>query len=63
MRLLALSALLALQAQARRPEQGAGPEVGQPAPAFKLKGQDGKLEVDSEKLKGKPALLIFGSYT
>ncbi len=60
----ALVALLLLLVQAKdRPAQGPGAEPGKPAPAFKLKSQDGKLEVDSGKLKGKPALLIFGSYT
>ena len=62
MRLLAL-ALLLLAQQKDRPVQGPGAEVGKPAPEFKLKSQDGKTEVDREKLRGKPALLIFGSYT
>lgn len=46
-----------------RPAQGAGPEVGQPAPALKLRTQDGKEEVDLAQLKGRPVVLIFGSYT
>jgi hypothetical protein len=46
-----------------RPPQGDGPEVGKAAPALKLKSQDGKTEVELEKLKGRPVLLIFGSYT
>jgi cytochrome oxidase Cu insertion factor (SCO1/SenC/PrrC family) len=53
---------LLLQAK-DRPKQGEGVEPGKPAPAWKLKSQDGKAEVDSEKLKGRPYLLIFGSYT
>jgi len=52
-----------VQQQKDRPQQGPGAEVGKAAPAFKLKSGDGKTEVDSEKLKGKPTLLIFGSYT
>jgi cytochrome oxidase Cu insertion factor (SCO1/SenC/PrrC family) len=58
-----LFACLLLAQQKDRPAQGAGAEPGKPAPAFKLKSQDGKVEVDSAALKGKPALLIFGSYT
>jgi len=58
------SILLALSAQAKdRPPQGAGAEPGKAAPSFKLKTPDGKTEVDLEALKGKPVLLIFGSYT
>ena len=55
-------AAICLQAK-DRPAQGTGPEVGNPAPAWTLKSQDGKTEVSLEKLKGKPAVLIFGSYT
>ena len=59
-----LFALLLVLAQAKdRPEQGAGAEPGKPAPAFQLKTQDGKTEVTLDTLKGKPALLNFGSYT
>lgn len=57
-------ALLLLLAQAKdRPAQGVGAEPGKPAPAFQLKTQDGKADVELGKLKGKPVLLIFGSYT
>ena len=64
MKTIALIGALALLFQAKeRPAQGAGPEVGKEAPGWKLKTQDGKLEVDLAKLKGKPALLVFGSYT
>jgi cytochrome oxidase Cu insertion factor (SCO1/SenC/PrrC family) len=60
----AFFAALLLLAQAKdRPPQGAGAEPGKPAPAFKLKTQDGKAEVSLDTLKGKPALLVFGSYT
>jgi len=56
--------LMAMPMQAKdRPAQGSGPEVGKAAPPFKLKSQDGKTEVDLAKLKGKPVLLVFGSYT
>jgi len=42
---------------------GAGPEVGQPAPDFKLKLLDGKeVQLASFKEK-KPVVLIFGSCT
>ena len=64
MKAAVLAVVLGLVFQAKdRPEQGAGPEVGKPAPGFKLKTRDGKTEVDLSKLKGKPALLIFGSWT
>lgn len=59
----ALLALLLLAQAKDRPAQGPGAEPGKPAPAFKLKTQDGKQEVELEKLKGRPVLLIFGSYT
>jgi cytochrome oxidase Cu insertion factor (SCO1/SenC/PrrC family) len=62
---LALAALAfgALFQARDRPQQGPGAEVGKEAPGFKLKTQDGKSEVELAKLKGKPAVLIFGSYT
>ncbi len=64
MKMLALAAVLGLLAQARgRPAQERGPEVGAPAPGWKLKTQDGKEEVELSKLKGRPVLLIFGSWT
>ena len=58
-----LAALLLLAQAKDRPVQGAGAEPGKPAPAFKLKTVDGKSEVGVDSLRGKPALLIFGSYT
>jgi hypothetical protein len=61
---LATLILAALWVQSTdRPRQGEGIEPGKPAPAWKLKSQDGETEVDAEKLKGRPYLLIFGSYT
>jgi hypothetical protein len=55
---------IALQTQpGKYPDQGKGPEVGAPAPDWKLKTLDGKTEVQLSKLKDKPVLLIFGSYT
>jgi hypothetical protein len=58
------AAALALIVQGKeRPQQGPGAEVGKDAPGWKLKTQDGKSEVELAKLKGKPAVLIFGSYT
>jgi cytochrome oxidase Cu insertion factor (SCO1/SenC/PrrC family) len=59
---LAISLSLLFQAK-DRPQQGQGPDAGSAAPAFKLKSQDGQSEVELEKLKGKPVLLVFGSYT
>lgn len=64
MKLWVASLALAALVQAKdRPRQGSGPEVGSPAPAWKLKTQDGKSEVELAGLKGKPVMLIFGSYT
>jgi hypothetical protein len=56
--------LLALLVQAgKRPDQGAGAEPGKPAPELKLKSQDGKTDFELSAQKGKPVLLIFGSWT
>ena len=71
MAVLALFALLvpveAQQGRRRggggRPQQGRGVSVGKDAPNLKLKSPDGKTEVELAKLKGKPVMLIFGSYT
>lgn len=64
MRTIVFAVSLSMLFQAKdRPQQGPGPEVGKAAPAFALKSQDGKTEVDLQKLKGKPVLLVFGSYT
>ena len=64
MKSIALLLTLAFLFQAKdRPQQGAGPDVGKEAPGWKLKTQDGKTEVDLAKLKGKPVVLVFGSYT
>ena len=67
MKMVAFMAVLGLLSQDRgrgsRPRQGAGAEEGKAAPNLKLKTQDGKKEVDLSKLKGKPTVLIFGSYT
>jgi thiol-disulfide isomerase/thioredoxin len=69
MRVLVLAAALGFLAQAKdRPAQGSGPEVGKPAPDWKLRLQDGKprdekADVVLSKLKGKPVFLIFGSWT
>lgn len=64
MKSIMLAVVAGLLAQQKgRLEQGPGPEVGKAAPAFKLKTQDGKEEVEIEKLKGRPALLVFGSWT
>jgi len=65
MRMLVLAAALGLLAQAReRPAQGPGPETGKAAPDWKLKTCDEKpAEVQLSGLKGKPVLLVFGSWT
>ena len=66
MKLIALMVVLGLLPQDRfggRSRQGSGAEEGKTAPNFKLKTQDSKKEVDLSKLKGKPTVLIFGSYT
>lgn len=64
MKALAWGLVWGLLAQAKdRPVQGTGPEVGQPAPGFKLHTQDLKKEIDLADLRGKPVVLIFGSYT
>jgi cytochrome oxidase Cu insertion factor (SCO1/SenC/PrrC family) len=55
---------LGVFAQAKeRPAQGPGADVGKPAPNWKLRTQDGKTEVELAKLRGRPVLLVFGSYT
>ncbi len=43
--------------------QGTGADLGKEAPPWKLKMQDGSAEVELTKLKGRPVILIFGSYT
>ena len=69
MRALVLAAALGILAQAKdRPSQGLGPEVGKPAPEWKLRPKDAppkddKAAVELSKLKGKPILIIFGSWT
>jgi hypothetical protein len=37
--------------------------VGDPAPPFDLASGDGKTRVSLESLRGRPAVLVFGSYT
>ena len=65
MRILALVATLTLfvQVSPYEPKQGPGAEPGKPAPDWKLKSQDGKQEIQLSALKGKPVLLVFGSWT
>jgi hypothetical protein len=41
----------------------AGPDLGQRAPDFRLKTFDGKGEVALSELRGKPVVLVFGSFT
>ena len=38
-------------------------DVGDPAPAFDLAAFDRKSRVSLESLRGKPVVLVFGSYT
>jgi hypothetical protein len=41
-----------------------GPRVGQPAPDFTLKTQDGKQRISLSQYRGyKPVVLVFGSFT
>jgi Ca2+-binding EF-hand superfamily protein len=40
-----------------------GPRVGQRAPDFRLKTFDGKGEIGLSDLRGKPTVLVFGSFT
>jgi Ca2+-binding EF-hand superfamily protein len=40
-----------------------GPALGQPGPLFTLKSPDGKETVSLKQLRGKPVVLIFGSFT
>ena len=40
-----------------------GPQVGQRAPAFRLKTYDGGREIALSDLRGKPVVLVFGSFT
>jgi hypothetical protein len=64
MRAWIVAGVLGFFSQAKdHPQQGQGAEVGSPAPDWKLKSQDGKSEAELAKLRGKPAVLIFGSYT
>ncbi|MBI2901451.1 MAG: redoxin domain-containing protein [Planctomycetes bacterium] len=61
---LALALLLFVQQErGKYPDQGKGPEVGKEAPDFTLKSLDGKSEVQLSKLRSRPVVLIFGSYT
>jgi len=63
LRTILLATLLLLPQAKDRPKQGNGPDLAKEAPAWKLKTQDGKTEVELAKLKGKPVVLVFGSYT
>ena len=50
--------------QGRNRDDQAAPQVGQPAPLFKLKSLDGQAETELAEFQGKrPVVLIFGSYT
>jgi hypothetical protein len=40
-----------------------GPKVGQKAPDFRLKTHDGAREIGLSDLRGKPVVLVFGSFT
>jgi hypothetical protein len=40
-----------------------GPKVGGSAPDFRLKAADGKRELALSDLRGKPVVLVFGSFT
>jgi len=40
-----------------------GPTLGQRAPNFRLKTHDGTKEISLADLRGKPVVLVFGSFT
>jgi len=40
-----------------------GPQLGQQAPAFRLKTFDGSRDIALADLRGKPVVLVFGSFT
>ena len=67
--LITISLFGAIQLHAQQQKRGGdlrGPDtlqVGDAAPDFKLKSKDGKQEVQLSKLRDKPVVLIFGSYT
>lgn len=68
--LVALAGVAQVSAQQQRGGKRGGDlrspdtlQVGDPAPDFKLKSKDGKQEVQLSKLRDKPVVLIFGSYT
>jgi len=42
---------------------GSGPKLGEDAPDFTLPTHDGKETITLSKLRGKPVILIFGSFT
>ena len=42
---------------------GAGPKPGEEAPDFTLPTHDGKETITLSKSRGKPVILIFGSFT
>lgn len=58
---------LPIAAQPRRfapPEQPQALRLGDEAPNFKLRTQDGQREVELSSFKGKkPVVLVFGSFT
>jgi cytochrome oxidase Cu insertion factor (SCO1/SenC/PrrC family) len=60
--MLALAMTVGARAQSPRPRQGEL-KVGDAAPDFTLKDVQGKKAVKLSDLKGKPAVLIFGSCT
>lgn len=43
--------------------RGGGPQVGDVAPDFRIKGLDGKTEIQLSTLKGRLVVLFFGSYS
>jgi len=40
-----------------------GPSLGDRAPDFRLSTSDGKKEIAVADLRGKPVVLVFGSFT
>lgn len=68
----AVAMLVALPAVSQLPNHSGGIphrsnkslQVGEPAPDFKLRTKDGKMQVQLSSFRGKrPVVVIFGSYT
>ena len=61
--LLLAAGMAGAQPAGKRAGPEDGPKEGSAAPAFALRDAAGKKEVQLTELRGKPAVLIFGSCT